>query len=249
MTPLDPRVADGMREQLALRRARIREGERSIGWKVGFGSAAAFERLAIDRPLVGFLTDASLLGDGAEVPIGDWAAPALEAEIAVRLGADVAGDSSWEAVRDAVAGIAAAIELVDVHPPPRDVRQILAGNIFHRHLLLGAFDATRHDATGVTGRVLRDGVEIAATNDPAAATGEIVEVVRLTAELLAGCGELPRAGEVVITGAVVPPIPVAPGEWFRVELPPLGALELVLTNASPRGLDPASSERAVSWRR
>ena len=240
MTPLDPRVADGMREQLALRRQRMREGERSVGWKVGFGSAAAFERLSIDRPLVGFLTDAGLLGDGAEVPIGDWAAPALEAEIAVRLGADVGGESSWEAVREAVAGLAAAIELVDVHPPPTDVREILSGNIFHRHFLLGPFDSTRRDATGVTGRVLRDGVEIAATDDPAAGAGEVVEVVRLSAELLAECGEVLRAGEVVITGAVVPPIPVAPGERFRVELPPLGALELALRETPAARDDPAS---------
>ena len=241
MTPLDPRVADGMREQLALRRTRMREGERSVGWKVGFGSAAAFERLSIDRPLVGFLTDAGLLGDGAEVPIGDWAAPALEAEIAVRLGADVGGESSWDMVREAVAGIAAAIELVDVHPPPTDVREILSGNIFHRHVLLGAFDSTRRDATGVTGRVLRDGVEIAATDDPAAGAGEIVEVVRLTAELLAECGEVLRAGEVVITGAVVPPIVVAPGERLRVELQPLGALELALTETPAARDDPAST--------
>ncbi|MDQ3876524.1 MAG: fumarylacetoacetate hydrolase family protein [Actinomycetota bacterium] len=241
MRPLDPRVADGMREQLALRDARTRRGERPLGWKVGFGSPAAFERLSIDRPLVGFLTDAGLLVDGADVPIGDWAAPALEAEIAVRLGANVAGDASCEVAREAVSGIAAAIELADVHPPPTDVREILSGNIFHRHFLVGAFDATRRDATGVTARVLRNGVEIAATEEPAAATGEIAEVVRLTAELLADCGEALHAGEVVITGAVVPPISVAAGERFRVELPPLGALEVALTGrATSRGAAPAS---------
>lgn len=229
MTGLDPRIAEGMREQLALRDARLAAGERPIGWKVGFGSAAAQERLSLDRALVGFLTEAGLLADGAEVAIGDWTAPALEAEIAVRLGADVAGDASWEVVREAVSGIAPAIELVDLHPPPADVHAVLAGNIFHRHVVLGPFDPERRDAAGVTARVLRDGDEVAATDDPARATGEVVEVVRRTAELLARCGETLRAGEVVITGAVVPPIPVSPGERFRVELPPLGTLELAFT--------------------
>jgi 2-keto-4-pentenoate hydratase len=230
VTPLDPRIAGGMREQLALRRARIRSGERPLGWKVGFGSPAAFEKLAIDRPLVGFLTDAGLLEDGAEVPIGDWVAPALEAEVAVRVGADVPGDASRDAVRDAIAAAAAAIELADVHPPPDDVSAILAGNVFHRHVLLGSFGTTARHGDGVSGRLLRDGIEIAATDDPAALTGEIAEVVRLTAELLAACGELLRAGDVVITGAVVPPVPVAPGERYRVELDPLGALELRFTS-------------------
>jgi 2-keto-4-pentenoate hydratase len=230
MTALDPRVEEGMREQLALRRARLGAGERPIGWKVGFGSPAAFELLSIDRPLVGFLTDAGLLADGAEVSIGAWTAPALEAEIAVRIGADVPGYAAWAGVRDAIAGLAPAIELADVHPPPADVRAILAGNIFHRHVLLGPFDDGRRDGAGVTGRVLRDGTEIAATEDPAAATGELVEVVRLTAELLAACGEALRAGDVVITGAVVPPVAIAPGERYRVELEPLGAVELTLTD-------------------
>jgi 2-keto-4-pentenoate hydratase len=230
MTPLDPRIAEGMREQLALRRSRIRAGERPLGWKVGFGSPAAFEKLAIDRPLVGFLTDAGLLADGAEVPVGDWVAPALEAEIAVRVGADVPGDASRDAVRDAIAAAAAAIELADVHPPPEDVGAILAGNVFHRHVVLGSFDTAGRDADGVSCRVLRDGIEIASTDDPAALTGEIAEVVRLTAGLLAACGETLRAGDVVITGAVVSPVPVAPGERYRVELEPLGALELSFTS-------------------
>lgn len=229
MTPLDPRVAEGMREQLALRRARLGAGERPLGWKVGFGSPAALERLAIDRPLVGFLTDASLVENGAEVPIGGWVAPALEAEIAVRLAADVAGEASWESVREAIAGAAAAIELADVDPPPEDVRSILAANIFHRHVVLGPLDPARRDGAGVTARVVRDGAELAATGDPAVLAGDVVEVVRLTAALLAACGETLRAGEVVITGSVLPPVPVAPGERYRVELPPLGVLELAFT--------------------
>ena len=228
MKRLDPRIEAGMRDQLAWRRDRLQAGERPVGWKVGFGSPAAFERLSIDRPLVGFLTDGGVLPRSARAPVGGWAAPVLEAEIAVRLAADVPGDAPWEVVRDAVGGVAAAIELADVSPPPGDVQRILAGNVFHRHVMLGDFDSSRLDGRGVTARVFSDGVEIASTDDPAAATGEAVEIVRLTAELLAACGEVLRAGEVVITGAVVPPIAVVPGQMFRVEMPPLGNLEVVL---------------------
>jgi 2-keto-4-pentenoate hydratase len=77
--------------------------------------------------------------------------------------------------------------------------------------------------------VLIDGEEVGATDDPAALTGEIVEVVRLTAETLAECGERLRAGEVVITGSALPPQPVAAGQRVEVELGPLGALSLRLT--------------------
>jgi hypothetical protein len=135
-----------------------------------------------------------------------------------------------------VAPPAVGDSIADVHPPPADVARILAGNIFHRHVVLGDFDSTRRDATGVTGRVLRNGLEIAATAEPAALTGDLVEVVRSTAGVLAACGEALRASEVVITGAVVPPIRVAPGERFRFELPPLGALELAFTHGGPAAI-------------
>ena len=65
---IDDRIPAGMREQLA-RRADER-GERQIGWKVGFGAPGAMEMLKIDRPLVGFLTEAGLVADGADVPVG-----------------------------------------------------------------------------------------------------------------------------------------------------------------------------------
>jgi 2-keto-4-pentenoate hydratase len=211
MTPLDPRIAAGMQSQLELRRARLAAGERALGWKVGFGSPEARARLRTDRPLVGFLTDATLRADDAVVPLAGWTAPVLEAEIAVQIGSNA---------------IAAAIELADLHPPPDDVREILAGNIFHRHVVLGGF--VEHDPGEVCARIFRDGEQIAATDEPAAATGEVADVVRWTAETLAACGESLRDGDIVITGSVVPAIPIATGEHFRVELPPLGALEVTL---------------------
>jgi 2-keto-4-pentenoate hydratase len=211
MTRLDPRIADGMRAQLAARRERLAAGERSLGWKVGFGSPEARERLVTDRPLVGFLTDKGLIEDCTVVSLDGWTAPVLEVEIAVRVGSDA---------------VAAAIELADIDPPPVDVHEILAGNVFHRHVLLGPFVAC--DPREVRARILRDGVTVAATDDPAAATGDVCEVVRSTADLLDACGESLRDGDVVITGSIVPPIPLSPGERYRAELSPLGALEVTL---------------------
>jgi 2-oxopent-4-enoate/cis-2-oxohex-4-enoate hydratase len=51
----------------------------------------------------------------------------------------------------------------------------------------------------------------------------------MAAELLGALGERLRAGEVVITGAIVPAQPVAPGQEVRVELGPLGGLSLRFT--------------------
>ena len=132
----------------------------------------------------------------------------LEPEIAVHLAHDVEGDATHDDVQAAVGGLSAAIELADVDVTPRDPEPILAGNIYHRHVLLGPVDKGRTTAEGVQGRLLRDGEEIAATDTPEAATGQLDEVVRLTAELLAASGERLRAGDVVITGSVAPPFGV-----------------------------------------
>ena len=230
MIELDERISSGMRDLLALRDERLRTGERQIGWKVGFGSPAAAAMLGIDRPLVGVLMESGLLPDGADVPIGSWTAPMLEPEIAVVLDADVERGASWDEVRAAIGGLGPAIELADVDPPPSDVRAILAGNVFHRHVVLGPVDASRSDARGIGGSVTIDGAVAAETEDPEPLTGEMVEVVRLTAELLDACGQHLRAGEVVITGSVVPPVPVAPGQAVSVTLGELGSLALSLTS-------------------
>jgi 2-keto-4-pentenoate hydratase len=223
---IDPRIERGTRAMLELRSVRLAEGEAPVGWKVGFGAPAAKEALGIDRALVGFLTDRGRLAPDSEVPIGSWAKPMLEPEIAVHVARDVGGDATWEDVRAAIGGLSAAIELADVDPPPDDVETILAGDIYHRHYVLGPVDRGRSTAAGITGRVVRDGEEIARSDLPEALTGEIVEVVRLTAELLAVGGERLRAGEVVITGSMVPPVPVAPGQRVTVDIDPLGSLSV-----------------------
>jgi 2-keto-4-pentenoate hydratase len=229
MSEITAGISDGMRDQLAVRRERLRAGERPLGWKVGLGTQAAMEKLGTGRPLAGFLMESSVVEDGASVPIGSWTSPAMEPEIAVHLGADVAPDASWEDVRAAIRGVSAAIELVDSSPPSTDPREILAGNIFHRHVLLGPVDEGRSTGEGIPARVLVDGEEVAANDAPGELTGEIVEVVRLTAELLGAVGERARAGEVIITGSMVPPVKVAAGQHVAVDLGPLGGLSVQLT--------------------
>jgi 2-keto-4-pentenoate hydratase len=213
---VNPKVESGTRAMLALREQRLAAGEEALGWKVGLGSPAAFERLGTDRPLAGFLVRSGVLEDGATVDISGGVNPHLELEIAVHLGEDTE-----------IAGVSAAIELVDTTPVSADPDEILRTNVYHRHVLLGPVDRTRRDGRGVTGRLLKDGEEIDRSDDPGAVTGEIVGVVRSVRELLGHCGAAFAPGDVIITGSVFAPVRVGPGR-YRGELPPLGALGVVL---------------------
>ena len=217
-----------MRAQLELRRARLAAGERPLGWKLGFGSPAALERLELAAPLVGFLLAGSLVADGGAVSVSGWTRPVAEAEVAVHLGSDVPAGATRDTVEAAIAALGPAIEVADVDRPPDDVEEILEGNIFQRGVVLGRPDEGRAggstDALG--GRVLVGGREVGATGDVEALTGEIVELIAHVADVLAAFGEELRAGEVVIAGAIVPPLDVAPGDEIRFELRPLGEVGL-----------------------
>lgn len=221
----DPRIERGMAAQLERRRERLAAGERPLGWKLGFGAPAPREKLGIDAPLVGYMTSASLLQDGAEVDIAGWDGPALEPEIAVHMGRDLPGGSDRADAEAAIAGIGPAIELAAIAFAPEDPERILAHNIFHRRVVLGpARDGASTE--GVRGRVVRNGEPFAETDEPEAATGEIVGLVRHVADVLEAHGEHLRAGEVVICGSIVPFLQIEPGEEIAYELEPLGGLSL-----------------------
>ncbi|HEX5957833.1 MAG TPA: fumarylacetoacetate hydrolase family protein, partial [Hyphomicrobiaceae bacterium] len=204
----DPRIARGMQEQLARRRARIDAGEAPLGWKVGFGAPAMMQKLGISAPLVGHLMQRALIPSGGTASLMGWARPIAEPEIAVHIGRDLPGGGDRAEAAAAIAALGQAIELADADLPFEDPEAILKGNIFQRHVILGEPDAARAggDTAGLTARVFRREAEAARTSDPEAATGKVVDIVRHVADVLAAFGEGLSAGDIIIAGSVVPPI-------------------------------------------
>ena len=133
----DPRIARGMQKQLADRRARIAAGEKPIGWKVGLGAKPAMERLGITMPAVGYMMEKSVVPDGGTVSVAGWKQPVAEPEIAVYMATDLASGAGRDATIAAIGALGPAIELADLAAPPTDVEVVLAGNIFHRNVILG----------------------------------------------------------------------------------------------------------------
>jgi len=224
----DLRIARGMKAQLTNWHERVKAGEKPIGWKVGFGAPDAMEKLKISSPLIGHLTDRARLEPGANVSLAGWSKPAAEAEIAVYMGKDLPGGANRDIAKNAIAGIAPAIELADVDFPPDDVEAILKGNIYQRHVLVGACDRTRVRCVldGLTATIARNGNEIARSADTQEATGDLVDVVRQVADMLGAFGERLRAGQVIMTGSITPPLWVEPGEEILFNLDPVGSISV-----------------------
>jgi 2-keto-4-pentenoate hydratase len=218
LDPLSAAVLAGLAQQSTVRARVLDEGARHLGWKAGFGTSAAMESLGTTAPLIGFLTDRSLRSGGATCAIGDWVKPVLEPEVAVRLGSDLAPGADRDAAAAAIDAVATAIELIDLDGPVDDVETMLAGNLFHRHVLLGAFaplsEDLRLDAVALD--VVRDGETLAQGADPSAVLGDLAQVVRDLADQAPHAGQPLRAGDVVITGSAIPGVPISPGQRFEI---------------------------------
>jgi 2-keto-4-pentenoate hydratase len=229
MPPIDdPRILRGMAVQLGRWRERLDAGEQPLGWKVGFGAPAAMQKFAIKAPLIGFLTDQALVATGATVSLAGWSKPVAEPEIAVHMSRDLPAGADRDTVKAAIAGLGPAIELADVDRPPDDVERILAGNIYQRCIIVGPCDSSRAGGVvdGLHGHIARNGSAFAQTSDPQALTGELIGIVRHVAETLAAFGQTLRAGQIVITGSIVPPLWVEAGEEIVFELDPVGSVSI-----------------------
>ncbi len=223
----DPRVRRGMAALMEARRRGSAAGERRLGWKLGFGAPEAMRALGTAAPLVGFLTDRSLLDTERPVALAGFKRPMLEPEIAVRLGSDVEPGGDLEAAGAAIAALGPAFELADLDPPPEDVETILGGNVFHRGVALGAASEGGLPALQrLRGVVDAQGRTSRTVEDPQRSTGPIVALVRHVADLLGEFGERLTAPDVVICGSIVPPIAVAPGDSVSFRLEPVSEISI-----------------------
>jgi len=224
----DPRILRGMEKQLKLRQDRLNAGEKSIGWKVGFGAPLSMQKLRLERPLVGFLTDKVLLPSASSVSIAGWTKPAMEPEVAVHMGKDLHAGVDLETTRDAIAALGPAIEVADVHFVPEDVEEILADNIFNRYVILGKADSSRAGGqlAGLTGYISHNDEQLPPVTDPQGLTGDMVELVRHVANTLSVFGETLRAGDVIITGSIVPPLSVVANDSVSYQLEPIDSLSV-----------------------
>lgn len=223
MADLDPRVKAGMERQLQGWRELLSGGAERIGWKIGFNIPAIQEQLGISESVVGHLTGAALEQPGGTHSLAGGTAVSAEAEVAIWMGAAVDADAGEDAAGAAIAGLGAAIEVVDFDAPMDDIERILATNIFHRAVAL-APPVEPHAPSG-SARVSVNGEEHAAV-ELSEALPDPVPTVRLVARTLAACGERLEAGDRIIAGALVPPIQVAAGDTVALDAAGIGRIEL-----------------------
>jgi 2-keto-4-pentenoate hydratase len=99
----------------------------------------------------------------------------------------------------------------------------LEGDIFQRHVLLGAHTRAGGGIGGLTSRLMRRGKEANRSSDPEALTGKLVDIVAHVANTLAAFGEKLAAGDIIIIGSITPPLMIEPDETALAHaLDPIG---------------------------
>jgi 2-keto-4-pentenoate hydratase len=170
------------------------------------------QSLNIDAPLVGYLLVDNQLPNEAVVSVSGWTNPKVETEIAAHLIDDIPAGASDVQIGEAVGGLSLAFELVDASPPPTDPVDILSHNIFQRHVIVGA-PAPLGAAPPVTIEV--NGRAVATAVDPQVVVGRLEALVGHVADVLDGAESGLRAGDVIITGMVVPAMEMRVSDSFR----------------------------------
>ena len=79
-SPQDPRIARGMKTQLARLRERLAMGEKSIGWKLAYSTPDRMQKFGLKAPMTGFLTDKAVVASGTQISLADWTKAIVEAE-------------------------------------------------------------------------------------------------------------------------------------------------------------------------
>lgn len=231
-TDADPGLgmADGYAIQQELVRLLLADGDRVIGYKVGLTSVPMQKMIGVDSPDYGPVLASTVYADGATVPLSDFIAPKVEAEIVFTLGAPLRGPGvTVEAARAAIAGASAGMEIVDSRIADwriklADTVADLASNgamaTAATSVPLGEFDPR------LTGMVMTRNGELVDTAAGAAALGDPVAVVAWLANTLGEHGVTLEAGHVVMTGALHAAVPLSPGDVFTAEFDRLGTVSI-----------------------
>ena len=206
---------------------RLKDGARLVGRKIGLTSKIVQKQLGVDRPDFGMLFDDMAVPDGEEVPAAKLIAPRVEGEIAYVLERDIKMERPTTTdVINAVAYATPAIEIVDSRVRDWDIRiqDTIADNASAVLYVLGNRKVGLEDFDGrLCGMVLENKGEPVSVGAGVACLGHPINAVRWLAEEMVRRERHLEAGDVVMSGALGPMVPVVKGEVYEVRINGLGS--------------------------
>jgi 2-oxopent-4-enoate/cis-2-oxohex-4-enoate hydratase len=224
-------IDDAYRVSLGFLDRRLAGGERVVGKKIGVTSRVVMDMLGVHQPDFGFLTDAMEIADGATVVIANGLIqPRAEAEVAFRLKKDLIGPGVDEAaVIDATEAVHPCFEIVDSRIADWKIRieDTIADNASCGVFVVGEASADPRSFDFETcGAVVWKNDEIISTGAGAAALGSPVTAVAWLANTLGKYGVALSAGDIILSGSLVPLEPAKAGDRFHLKIAGLGEVSV-----------------------
>ncbi|WP_432937094.1 2-keto-4-pentenoate hydratase [Kribbella sp. CA-253562] len=207
----------------------VTSGHRLVGRKIGLTSPAVQRQLGVDQPDFGALFDTMAVAHDGVVPAGRLLQPKVEAEVALVLGADLTGGDCTPAdVRAATATVSPALEIVDSRIAGWDITIVdtVADNASSGLFVLGDSLPLGDVEPADVGMQLYRGAELVSQGTGRDCLGDPLNAAAWLASTLARRGEPLRAGDVVLTGALGPMVPVVPGDVFTAVISGLGSVRV-----------------------
>ena len=212
--------------EINLKRRLSQAGVRVIGKKIGLTSRAVQKQLGVNEPDFGWLTSDMNVGLGESVNMAGLLQPRVEGEVAFVLKKALKGPGLTIAdVIRATDFVLPCIEIIDsrVKDWKIKIQDTIADNASSALIVLGTEPRTLRDrdlrqagmALRVNGEVLSSGSGAACLDHPALA-------VAWLANKLGEFGVSLEPGEVILSGAFGPVVPVNGGEHVEVEISGLG---------------------------
>ena len=227
---------DAYAVQNAIYRAKLAQGRKVVGWKIGLTSKAMQYALNIDIPDSGILFDDMVFEHGATVPKGRFIQPRIEAEIAFVMKSSIGGaDVTRDDVLAATDYVAPSIEILDtriLRADPdtgvtRKVYDTIADNAANAGVVLGdkkhapdAFDLRWVGAiTSRNDEVEETGLGAGVLNDP-------VESVVWLARRMAQYRQSIEPGQIILSGSFIRPVECPSGTDIHADFGAFGCVDI-----------------------
>ncbi len=209
----------------------LKAGARLVGRKIGLTARSVQQQLGVDQPDYGMLFAHMAVGDGEPVRWSRLMQPKVEAEVALVMERDLleSGITAAQLLRS-VAFALPAIEIVGSRIAEWNIRFVdtVADNASSSAFVLGN---TPVPLSGLdlrlAGMVMERSGEQVSLGAGAACLGHPLNAALWLANKMASVGRGLRAGDVVLTGALGPMVPVRPGDVFEARIAGLGSVRAV----------------------
>lgn len=228
-------IEDAYHVSLRMVNRRIEDdGEAIIGKKIGVTSLAVQEMLGVFQPDFGYLTDKMVYPNGGPMPISEQLIqPRAEGEIAFKLKKDLNGPGvTNDDVVDATEYVMACFEVVDsrVQDWKVKIQDTVADNASCGLFVLGDehADPKGLDFPNLQMRVYKNGQPLSEGKGSAALDSPL-NCVSWLANTLSGFGITLNAGDVVLSGSLVPLEPVVAGDEMHLEVDGVGTAAVRFT--------------------